>query len=108
MAAARRSVHSLHQPIRTNRVFRNRTNPLDMYDDIELFQRFRCPRREPLEVIDNFKDDVTLSSSLSLSLSLCLSLSVSLSPPPNIVHGAGNVASSVEGIGDVCHTLAFF
>ena len=59
MAAARRLVHSLHHPIRRDRVFRDRTNPLDMYDDIELFQRFRFPRRELLEVIDDFENDVT-------------------------------------------------
>ena len=31
-----------------------------MYDDIELFQRFQFPRCELLEVINNFKDDITL------------------------------------------------
>ena len=54
MASARRLVHSLHHSIPRDRVLRDRTNPLDMYDDIELFQRFRFLRREPLEVIDDF------------------------------------------------------
>ena len=35
MAAARRSVPSSHHPIRRDRGFRDRTNPLDTYDDIE-------------------------------------------------------------------------
>ena len=53
MASARRLDHSLHHPIRRDRCFRDRTNPLDMYEDIYLFGRFRFPRRELLEVIDN-------------------------------------------------------
>ena len=65
-----------------------------MYDDIELFQRFRFPRCELLEVINNFKDDITLKLKPFFFF-------------PNIVHGAGNVASGVQGIGDVCPTLAF-
>ena len=59
MAAAQRLDHSLHHPIRRDHVFPDRTNPLDIHDDIELFQRFRFRCRELPEVIDNFKDDVT-------------------------------------------------
>ena len=99
MAAARRLVHSLHYPIRRDRVFPDRTNPLDIHDGIELFQRFRFRRRELLEVIDNFKDNVTFK--------------LKSSPPhththTHIIHGAGNGASGVQGIGDVCPPLAFF
>ena len=92
MAAARRLVHSLHYPIRRDRVFPDRTNPLDIHDDIELFQRFRFPCRELLEVLDNFTDDVTFSSSLF---------------SPSIVHCAGNVASGVQGIGGACPHVGF-
>ena len=63
-------------------------NPLDMYNDIELFQRLLFPRRELLEVLDNFKDDVSFKH-------------------PHMVHGAGNVASGVQGIGDVCPHFGF-
>ena len=87
MAAARRLVHSLHHPIRRDRVFRDQTNPLDMYDDIELFQRFRFPRREVLEMIDDSEDDVTYKPFFFF---------------PHIVHGAGKVANGVQGIGDAC------
>ena len=59
MAAACRLVHSPHHPIRGYRVFRDWTNPLDVYDDIKLFLRFRFPRRELLEVIDDFEGDAT-------------------------------------------------
>ena len=73
MAAACRLVHSLHHPIRGYRVFRDWTNPLDVYDDIKLFLRFRFPRRELLEVIDDFEGDFYFKLKL-------LSLSLSLSP----------------------------
>ena len=51
-----------------------------MYDDIELFQRFRFPRRELLEVIDNFKDDVTFKLK---------------SPPPTHTHTLSMVRGTV-------------
>ena len=41
MAAVRRLVHFVHNPTRKGRGFRDRQNPLDLYDDLELFQRFR-------------------------------------------------------------------
>ena len=88
MAAAQRLVHSLYHPIRRGRAFRDRTNPLDKYNDIKLFQRVRFPRCELLEVLDNFKDDVTFKH-------------------PHMVHGAGNVASGVQGIGDICPHFGF-
>jgi hypothetical protein len=28
--------------MRRERIFRDRTNPLEIYDDLELFERFRC------------------------------------------------------------------
>ena len=65
MAAAQRLDHSLHHPIRRDRVFHGQTNPQDMYD-VELFQHFRFLHRELLEVIEDVEDDVRphLSSSL--------------------------------------------
>ena len=75
MAAACRLVHSPHHPIRGYRVFRDWTNPLDVYDDIKLFLRFRFPRRELLEVIDDFEGDFYFKLKLlSLSLPLFSSL----------------------------------
>lgn len=43
---------------RRNRVFRDRQQPLEMYDDIDLLKRFRMPRHVILEVIDMIRDDI--------------------------------------------------
>ena len=59
MAAAWCLVHCLHHLIQVDCVFQDRTNPLDMCDDIELFQHLRFSCRELLEVINNFEDDAT-------------------------------------------------
>lgn len=41
--------------LRRERVFRDRTNPLDIYNDIELYERFRLPRHRLLELIDELR-----------------------------------------------------
>ena len=33
--------------MRRERIFRNRTNPLEIYDDLELIERFRFDRNVP-------------------------------------------------------------
>ena len=37
--------------MRRERIFRNRTNPLEIYDDLELFERFRFDRRTILQIV---------------------------------------------------------
>ena len=32
----------VRRAMRRERIFRDRTNPLEIYDDLELFGRFRC------------------------------------------------------------------
>jgi hypothetical protein len=32
----------VRRAMRRERIFRDRTNPLEIYDDLELFERFRC------------------------------------------------------------------
>ena len=44
---------------RRNRVFRDKTNPLDFYEDFQLFERFRYRRHQLLEIIDDFRDELT-------------------------------------------------
>ena len=58
MTAAPRLVHFVHSPTRRGRVFRDRRTPLDLYDDLELFQRFPFPRLQLLEVTDELNGDV--------------------------------------------------
>ena len=54
-ARHRRFVHRF-QPINRDRIFRDRTNPLDVYDDIELHQRFnRFRRHDLIKILDEFE-----------------------------------------------------
>ena len=63
MAASLRLVHRLNRrAMRRDRIFRDRirsrSNPLDIYDDNDLFKRFRFPRSELLYVIDQFGNEL--------------------------------------------------
>ena len=44
--------------LRRNRIFRDRFNPLDAYDDIELLCRYRMSRPTIMKVIDLVREDV--------------------------------------------------
>ena len=44
--------------LRRNRVFRDRKNPLDMYDDVELYDKFRFRRHDILTNVDELLDDL--------------------------------------------------
>ena len=58
-----------HNSTRRGRKFRQWRNPLDVYRGLELFQRFKFPRCELLEVIDEFNDDLQYAASTKGSLS---------------------------------------
>ena len=118
MAAARRLVHFVHNPTRKGRVFRDRQNPLDLYDDLELFQRFRFPRLELLALIDEMAD---FSPTMSCTYSTYHGSSGGSPPPPSLgLRFSSNhfffTLSTVRGTVPVAfraavmlpHTLAFF
>ena len=44
--------------IRRERIFRDRTNPLDLYDDVDLMSRFRFRRADILDLCDIIDDDI--------------------------------------------------
>ncbi|XP_064631620.1 putative nuclease HARBI1 [Lineus longissimus] len=44
--------------LRRQRIFRDRTQPLDIYDDVDLIDRYRMPRHVLVEVIDLIRDQV--------------------------------------------------
>ena len=46
--------------LKRNRVFRDRKNPLEstMYDDVELYAKFRFRRHDILTIIDELRDDL--------------------------------------------------
>ena len=50
-------VHAIYwrRQLRRNRVFRDKLNPLDVYDDIELFERFRFGRIDILRIVEEIK-----------------------------------------------------
>ena len=50
-----RSQHKM--VLRRNRVFRDRKNPLDMYDDVELYDTFRFGSHDILTIVDELRDD---------------------------------------------------
>ena len=41
------------------RIFRDRTNPLDVYDDLDILRRFRMTRDTVVQVIDLISEDIT-------------------------------------------------
>ena len=64
--------------LRRQRVFRDRLQPLDVYDDVDLYQRYRMTRPVLLEVIDLLEDEIapdTLRShAIPASLQVCVAL----------------------------------
>ena len=51
-----RSQH--RRDLRRNRVFRDRKNPLDVYDDVELYDKFRFRPHDILTIVDELLDDL--------------------------------------------------
>ena len=48
--------------LKRNRVFRDMKNPLDMYDDVELYAKFRFRRHDILTIVDELRDDLEYHS----------------------------------------------
>ena len=53
-------VHDLYwrRQLRRNRVFRDHLNPLDTYDDVQLFERFRFRRADLFRIVDEVRGDL--------------------------------------------------
>ena len=54
--------------LRRERVFRDRTKPLDIYDDFELIDKYRFDRQSIMMICDMLQDDLessTFTSSLA-------------------------------------------
>ncbi|CAC5359119.1 HARBI1 [Mytilus coruscus] len=54
--------------LRRNRIFRDRLNPLDAYDDHELLYRYRMSRQTLMRVIDMVRDDIVYETQRSHAL----------------------------------------
>jgi len=60
MAAMRRLIFSLvvRRNLRRERIFRDRQNPFDVYDDVDLYSRFRFRREDIIYLCDMIADDI--------------------------------------------------
>ena len=70
--------------IRRERVFRDRTHPLEIYDDEELLKRFRFPRHAILELTDLVREDiegVQRRTTLPAISQVCFDFGHALFPP---------------------------
>ena len=59
--------------LRRNRIFGDRTNPFDVFDDQEIFKKFRYHRQEFVVVTESIHDDIEL-------LNRCVELSWRFAP----------------------------
>ena len=64
--------------IRRERVFRDRNNPIDIYDDVELYERFRFRRDDILDIVDDIRDDLEYPATRQGSLPVVLQLLIAL------------------------------
>ena len=64
--------------LRRNRLFRDRKNPLDMYDDAELYDKFRFRRHDILAIVDELREDLEYPDTRQGSLPATLQVLVAL------------------------------
>lgn len=64
--------------IRKDRVFRDRSHPLDIYDDAELIRRYRMPRHCIIQLIDTLSTDLEPPTMRSRSIPASLQIFAAL------------------------------
>ena len=57
-----RLFHAGIRALRRERVFRDRTKPLDIYDDFELIDKYRSDRQSIMMICDMLQDDLESST----------------------------------------------
>ena len=57
-----RLFHAGRRALRRERVFRDRTTPLDIYDDFELIDKYRFDRQSIMMICDMLQDDLESST----------------------------------------------
>ena len=57
-----RLFHAGRRALRRERVFRDRTKPLDIYDDFELIDKYRFDRQSIMMICDMLHDDLESST----------------------------------------------
>lgn len=75
-----RLIHRLYneRAFRRERVIRDRSNPLDIYNDEELIQRFRFCRRDIHELVEELSPDLQFVSDHNAALTPALQLLIAL------------------------------
>lgn len=48
------------QTIRRNRILRDRTHPFEIFDDVELYRKFRFRRQDIIDITDEICNDIKL------------------------------------------------
>lgn len=48
--------------LRRSRIIRDRTNPLDTFDDVEMYSKFRFRRHDILSMVDEIKDELEMAN----------------------------------------------
>lgn len=80
MEAIRR--HRLHvfmqRSLARQRVFRDRRNPFEIYDDQELYERFRFDRRAIFTIVDLVREEMARKTRRSCAVSVELQVLVAL------------------------------
>jgi len=64
--------------MRRERIFRDRTNPLEIYDDWELIESFRFDRRTILQITQLLQDDLESSTFRSKAIPPLIKVLISL------------------------------
>uniref|UniRef100_A0A8W8HXN7 EGF-like domain-containing protein n=1 Tax=Magallana gigas TaxID=29159 RepID=A0A8W8HXN7_MAGGI len=79
MAAFMRVVdEQVRRDLRRQRIFRDRQNPLDAYNDLEIIQRYRLDRQSIISIIDLIKDRLERPTQRSVSLPVSLQVFATL------------------------------
>ena len=89
------------RPLRRERVFRDRTHPLDSYNDIELFRKYRFDRNGCIYLIDLLTDDLRHQSQRNQALSPSLQVFIALN-----FYATGAVLDSMATIHGVTRSTA--
>ena len=64
--------------VRRERIFRDRTQPLEVYDDVELVQRYRFRRADIFWLVDEFEGELEYDCARRGGLSLLMEVMVAL------------------------------
>ncbi|XP_025098862.1 putative nuclease HARBI1 [Pomacea canaliculata] len=77
MAAVLFMLYDADRNLRRERIFRDRSNPIDSWDDITIYERLRFRRVDILEIVDEIQEALTFANrghNVTPTLQVCLAL----------------------------------